>query len=99
MRHPSKPVTRAAISGLLVLGIAALAAPAGAQSPSWLDPKLAAEAKKEGTLVVYGSMNEQEALPYYKVFEDAVGIKVTYVRSSDTGIMGRIAVEFRANQR
>lgn len=99
MRHPSKPVTRAAVSGLLALGIAALAAPAGAQSPSWLDAKLLAEAKKEGSLVVYGSMNEQEALPYYKTFEDASGIKVIYVRSSDTGIMGRIAVEFRAGQR
>ena len=99
MRHPSEPVTRAALPALLGLAIAALSVPAGAQSPSWLDPNLLAEAKKEGTLVVYGSMNEQEALPYYKIFEDASGIKVTYVRSSDTGIMGRIAVEFRAKQR
>ena len=43
-------------------------------------------------------MNEQEALPYYKIFEDATGIKVSYVRASDTGVMARIAVEFRAKQ-
>jgi iron(III) transport system substrate-binding protein len=79
--------------------VAAFSAPAAAQNPSWLDPTLAAEAKKEGALTVYGSMNEQEALPYYKIFEEASGVKVTYVRASDTGIMGRIAVEFRAKQR
>ena len=73
-----------------------MAAPATAQS--WVDQKLLAAAKKEGALVIYGSMNEQEALPYYKIFTDATGIKVTYVRSSDTALMGRIAVEFRAKQ-
>ncbi len=43
-------------------------------------------------------MNEEEALPYYKIFDDATGIKVSYVRASDTGVIGRIAVEFRAKQ-
>ncbi len=92
---------RAPFAGPFALALAAVAfvSAAQAQSPSWLDPALAAEAKKEGTLVIYGSMNEQEALPYYKIFEDASGVKVTYVRASDTGIIGRIAVEFRANQR
>jgi len=71
---------------------------AGAQDRSWLDQKLLPAAKKEGALVVYGSMNEQEALPYYKIFEEATGVKVTYVRSSDTGVVGRIAVESRAKQ-
>ncbi len=71
---------------------------AGAQERSWLDQKLLPAAKKEGALVVYGSMNEQEALPYYKIFEEATGVKVTYVRSSDTGVVGRIAVESRAKQ-
>jgi iron(III) transport system substrate-binding protein len=98
VRQICKPVTQVAVSGLLALGIAALGTPAAAQSPSWLDQKLLAEAKKEGSLTVYGSMNETEALPYYKIFEDATGIKVAYVRSSDTGILGRIAVEFRAKR-
>jgi iron(III) transport system substrate-binding protein len=87
----------AASIAALALIVCALAAPASAQS--WVDQKLLAAAKKEGALVVYGSMNEEEALPYYKIFTDATGIKVTYVRSSDTGIMGRIAVEFRAKQK
>ena len=77
-----------------------LAAPANAQTPSWAEPGLVAAAKAEGgTLTVYGSMNEQEALPYYKVFEDATGIKVSYVRASDTALFSRISIEYRARQR
>ena len=91
-------LTMAARSALLALTATMLAAPAVAQSPSWIDQKLLAAAKKEGAPVVYGSMNEEEALPYYKIFTDATGIKVSYVRTSDTGVIGRIAVEFRAKQ-
>jgi iron(III) transport system substrate-binding protein len=85
---------------LAFIGLTLIVAPAAAQDPSWLDKKLlaAAKANKEGSPVVYGSMNEQEALPYYKIFENATGIKVNYIRTSDTGVMGRIAVEFRAKQ-
>jgi len=94
--HSFSIAMRAAVLAAVAL---AFAAPAAAQDRSWLDQKLLAAAKKEGApLVVYGSMNEQEALPYYKIFEDATGIQVTYVRSSDTGIIGRIAVESRAKQ-
>jgi iron(III) transport system substrate-binding protein len=69
------------------------------QGASWIVPDLQAAAKAEGGLIVYGSMNEQEALPFWKVFEDAVGIKVDYVRSSDAGLLSRIAIENRARQR
>ena len=62
-------------------------------------PDLQAAAKAEGGLIVYGSMNEQEALPFWKVFEDTAGIKVDYVRSSDAGLLSRIAIENRARQR
>ncbi len=65
---------------------------------SWMEPKLLAAAKKEGTVVVYGSMNEGEALPLLKLFGDATGIKTEYVRNSDTGLMARIMVEARANK-
>lgn len=82
----------------LLIGSLMLAAPAAAQQRTWLDPKLLAAAKSEGAPVVYGSMNEEEALPYYRIFEDATGIKVNYIRTSDTGVIGRIAVEFRAKQ-
>ena len=44
-------------------------------------------------------MNEQEALPLWKLFEDATGVKVNYVRSSDTQIMAKVAIENRAGQR
>ena len=89
---------RAAVAGLVGFALLAFAPAAQAQDRAWLDQKLLAAAKKEGSLVIYGSMNEEEALPYYKIFEDATGIKVSYVRASDTGIIGRIAVESRAKQ-
>lgn len=95
MLHAFKAATRPAA---LALAGFMLAAPAAAQDRTWLDQKLLAAAKKEGSPVVYGSMNEEEALPYYKVFQDATGIGVSYVRTSDTGVMGRVAVEFRAKQ-
>ncbi|MPZ40703.1 MAG: extracellular solute-binding protein [Rhizobiales bacterium] len=95
MLHAFNAATR--LAGLALIA-STLAAPAAAQAPSWVDQKLLEAAKKEGSPVVYGSMNEQEALPYYKIFTDATGIKVTYVRTSDTGVIGRIAVELRARQ-
>src|SRR5262249_24684069 len=53
----------------------------------------------EGALTVYSSMNEQEGLPLWKMFEDAAGVKVNYVRSSDSIILSRIAIESRGWQR
>ncbi len=86
----------------ILLAAAMAAAPftsAQAQQPSWLVPNLAAAAKAEGELTVYGSMNEEEALPYWKLFQDDSGVKVNYVRSSDANILARIAIEYRARQR
>jgi hypothetical protein len=94
-------------------GSAALAAPAVVRAPDlftaafaqgkppgWLVPDLLAKAKAEGgTLTVYSSVNEQEALPLWKEFEGPTGIKVDYVRGSDTALVGRIALEARAQQR
>ena len=62
-------------------------------------PDVAAAARAEGSLTVYSSMNEQEGLPLWKMFEDATGVKVNYVRSSDSIILSRIAIESRARQR
>jgi iron(III) transport system substrate-binding protein len=63
-------------------------------------PDLVAAARAEaGTLTVYTSVNEQEALPFWKLFEDASGIKVELVRSSDVVLLSRIAIEERARQR
>jgi iron(III) transport system substrate-binding protein len=83
----------------IAVAIAAVS-PAAAQETAhpWLLPDLVAAAKSEAALTVYGSMNEQEALPLWKLFEDATGVKVSYVRSSDTQIMARVAIENRAGQ-
>lgn len=73
---------------------------AAAKSVSWATPASIASAKAErGEIIIYGSMNEQEALPLWKEFEAATGIVVKYVRSSDTGLMSRIVLEARAQQR
>jgi iron(III) transport system substrate-binding protein len=69
------------------------------QSPPWLDPALLPAAKAEGSLVVYSSTNEQEGLPLFKLFTDATGIRVDYVRASDAILMSRMGIEFRADQR
>ena len=72
-------------------------AQASAEHP-WMDPKMLADAKKEGSFTLYGSMNEEEALPLLKLFESDTGIKSEYVRNSDTGLMARIMVEARAGK-
>jgi iron(III) transport system substrate-binding protein len=81
--------------------VPALPFPAIAQGkPSWLDNALLAKAKAEGgKLVIYSSVNEQEALAFWKGFEEASGIAIEYVRSSDTGLIARTAIEARAQQR
>jgi iron(III) transport system substrate-binding protein len=88
-------------SAALFLALAVGPLPAVAQAPqhAWLVPELQQQAKTEGALTVYGSMNEGEALPLWKTFEDETGIKVSYVRGSDTQIMARVAIEERARQR
>jgi iron(III) transport system substrate-binding protein len=104
------PATRRAIArplasclGALLLAWAAVPAVAQEkQTPSWLaqlDPKLVEAAKKEGQLVVYSSTNEIEGLPWFKLFEDATGIKVNYIRGSDVQLHSRIAIEHRARQK
>jgi iron(III) transport system substrate-binding protein len=89
----------AALAGALLAGLGpALGQGAPAQHP-WLDPALLAAAKGEGSLIVYSSTNEQEGLPLFKIFEEATGIKVEYVRNADSPLVSRIAIEYRANQK
>ena len=89
---------RFAAATTLVLAFCA-AAPAAEPDRSWMTPDLAAAAKAEGGLTVYSSMNEQEGLPLWKLFETATGVPVSYVRASDTQILSRISIEARARQR
>jgi iron(III) transport system substrate-binding protein len=77
-------------------GVLGLASEARAQAPSWLVPDLLAAAKGEGgKIVVYSAINEQEALPLWKVFEEATGIRLEYVRGSDAQLASRVAIEAR----
>ncbi len=85
---------------LASLASAARAQPTASTEPlSWVIPELLAAARAEGSLTVYSSINEQEGLPLWKLFEDATGVKVNYARSSDSNILARIAIETRARQR
>src|SRR6516225_10581319 len=68
--------------------------PASTPSRPWLDSALLPAARAEGSLIVYSSTNEQEGLPLFKLFTDATGIKVEYVRASDAVLMSRMAIEF-----
>lgn len=79
----------------------ALPHPALAQSakPSWMIDSLLADAQKEGSVTVYSTTNEQEGLPLWKLFTDATGIKVNYVRASDSQLLARVLIEARAGQR
>jgi ABC-type Fe3+ transport system substrate-binding protein len=97
---------RTALAGLVTLalgvalGVASAAAQSASSSNSWADPDLVRAARAEGgSVTVYSSVNEQEALPFWKLFEDATNLKVEYVRGSDVVLIGRIAIEQRARQR
>jgi iron(III) transport system substrate-binding protein len=71
---------------------------AQAQTASSIDPRQLEAAKKEGSLVVYSSINEEEALPIWKAFEQETGLKVDYVRGSDVQLIARILIEARAGK-
>ena len=77
----------------------AAGSPLRAQEATWVVPELIGPAKAEGGLTVYSSMNEQEGLPLWKLYEAATGIPVSYVRASDVQLLSRIAIEGRARQR
>jgi iron(III) transport system substrate-binding protein len=61
---------------------------------------LLASAKSEGgEVIVYSTTNEEEGLPLWHIFEQATGLKVNYVRASDSQILGRVTIEARAGQK
>jgi iron(III) transport system substrate-binding protein len=100
---PQAAALRALAALALTLGVfpglaAAQTQPPQPPSASWLDPALLAAAKKEGSVVVYTSTNEREGLPLFKIFEDATGIKVHYVRAGDGMLVSRSLIEARAGQ-
>ena len=86
----------AALAAIALVGVSPGAAQA--QSRSWLDPTLLEAAKREGSVVIYTSTNEREGLPLFKIFEDATGIKVHYIRAGDGMLVSRSLIEVRAGQ-
>jgi iron(III) transport system substrate-binding protein len=72
--------------------------PARAADPAWADPPLLEAAKKEGSLVIYSSINEEEGLPIWRRFEQQTGLKVEYVRGSDAQLIARMMIESRAGR-
>ncbi len=94
---------RFSVAGLCGLALSLSLAPAFAQgSPQahpWIDQSILAAAKAEGSMIIYSSTNEQEGLPLWKIFEEATGIKVQYVRAADSPLMSRVAIEFRGGQK
>lgn len=86
---------RAALAAAAVIApVLALAA----DPPSWVDPTLLEAARTEGTLVIYTSVNEEEGLPIWKQYEEDTGIKVEYIRGSDSQMIGRILIEYRGGR-
>src|SRR5215831_11244035 len=81
----------AALAGAFLAGLGTAFGEGAPAAHPWLDPALLAAAKGEGSLIVYSSTNEQEGLPLFKIFEDATGIKVEYIRNADSPLMSRVA--------
>ncbi len=73
---------------------------AQAQTPqaSWIIRELLAGAQAEGQVTIYSSTNEQEGLPLWKLYEEATGIKVNYVRGAESPLQAKIALEARTGQ-
>lgn len=79
--------------------LAAGATPAFAADHSWMgDKALVDAAKKEGTVAIWSSINEDEQNPQLAAFTDATGIKVDYIRGADAPLMSRMAIEKRAGK-
>ncbi len=89
---------RIGVASLLL--VTCLAQASAQDAHPWLDQKLLAAAKAEGgEMTIYSSTNEGEGLPLFKIFEQATGIKVNYVRGADAMLMSRMTLEYRANQK
>lgn len=81
------------MKALLVLVSLLLATPATAQ-----DAKLIAEGRKEGRVVIYGSMETDIFEGIQKAFEKKTGIKVDYWRAAGATVLERASSERKANK-
>ena len=69
-----------------------------ANSASAQDAKLLAEAKKEGKLVIYGSMEQDIFQGVKQSFEKNTGITVAYWRASGAAVLERVITERKAGE-
>jgi iron(III) transport system substrate-binding protein len=90
--------TKHVLTVVIALMSAAKSGPLFAQTPSWIIPDILTAAKAEGQVTVYSSTNEQEGLPLWKLYENATGIKVNYVRNAEGPMLSKIALEARTGQ-
>jgi len=94
-----RQIKKAGLAGLL-LASGFVGHALAQEAHAWLDPKLLAAAKAGGgEMTIYSSTNEGEGLPLWQLFTKATGIKVNYVRGSDSILMSRMMLEFRGNQK
>jgi ABC-type thiamine transport system substrate-binding protein len=78
----------------LLMGLLALfTEPACAQNPALIQA-----AKKEGEVVVFGSLENDVAAAIHKGFEAKHGIRTNYFRGSSTVMMDRITAEHRTGR-
>ncbi|HTI87113.1 MAG TPA: extracellular solute-binding protein [Alphaproteobacteria bacterium] len=88
----------AAASGGYAQEAARVVSPPGDADRSWIEPSLLAAARQEGSVTIFASVNEEEALPLWAIFERETGLKAEYVRGSDSQLIARILVEARAGK-
>src|SRR5688572_22176983 len=62
------------------------------------DAKLLAEAKKEGKVVIYGSMEQDIFEGVRRTFEKKTGIAAEYWRASGAAVLERVITERRAGK-
>lgn len=93
--------------GLALAPLVARAQPGGAESPHKAvylyegadrDAKIAAEAKKQGQVVIYTSLNLKDSVPITEVFEKRTGIKAQLWRASSEKVLQRAITEARAGR-
>jgi iron(III) transport system substrate-binding protein len=80
-------------SGSIILLLMFLACPASAQ-----DAKLVAAGKKEGKVIIYGSMEQDIFEGVRQAFEKKTGITVDYWRASGAAVLERAVSEHRAGK-
>ena len=87
-----KPIGLIALSLIFTAGVGTSVTQVSAQAPN------IEAAKKEGKVVLYGTVVPQAMATLFNAFEKKYGIKVEYWRASANGVVDRAANEWRAGR-